>query len=247
MPLGTRKLKLALQYPAGVSLFPKIVSVRAPGDSCYFAVSKIVESLLRRGARWFERTGLKPAGLRLRRGGGASRHPVLPVLRKFLTRQARFECRAAPPAKHPTGAPRGRAHRAFYWPSGREKRALSARLGDSFYFAKSEIVESLLRRGARWFERTGLKPAGLRLRRGGGASRHPVLPVLRKFLTRQARFECRAAPPAKYPTGAPRRRCFPALGIGHPGEKRPRPGVPFGTRIRYVNPVSTGGAAKSRR
>ena len=69
MPLGTRKLKLALQYPAGVSLFPKIVSVRAPGDSCYFAVSKIVESLLRRGARWFERTGLKPAGLRFRRGG----------------------------------------------------------------------------------------------------------------------------------------------------------------------------------
>ena len=29
------------------------------------------------------------------------------------------------------------------------RRSLSARLGDSFYFAKSEIVESLLRRGAR--------------------------------------------------------------------------------------------------
>ena len=52
------------------------------------------------------------------------------------------------------------------------KRALSARLGDSFYFAKCEIVESLLRRGARvplgtrklelarQQEGTGLKPAG---------------------------------------------------------------------------------------
>ncbi len=30
------------------------------------------------------------------------------------------------------------------------KRALSARLGDSFYFARCEIVESLLRRGARY-------------------------------------------------------------------------------------------------
>ncbi len=48
-----------------------------------------------------------------------------------------------------------------------KQQAQAARLGDSFYFAKCEIVESLLRRGARWFERTGLKPAGLRLRRGG--------------------------------------------------------------------------------
>ena len=34
------------------------------------------------------------------------------------------------------------------WAFGREKRSLSARLGDSFYFAVSKIVESLLRRGA---------------------------------------------------------------------------------------------------
>ena len=32
---------------------------------------------------------------------------------------------------------------------GPKKRSLSARLGDSFYFAVSKIVESLLRRGAR--------------------------------------------------------------------------------------------------
>ena len=49
----------------------------------------------------------------------------------------------------------------------RAQFAWTARLGDSFYFAQCEIVESLLRRGARWFERTGLKPAGLRFRRGG--------------------------------------------------------------------------------
>ncbi len=53
------------------------------------------------------------------------------------------------PAKHPTGAPRRRAQRASYWPDGKEKLSLSARLGDSFYFAISKIVESLLRRGAR--------------------------------------------------------------------------------------------------
>ena len=40
------------------------------------------------------------------------------------------------------------------------QRSRAAHLGDSFYFAKCEIVESLLRRGARWFERTGLKPGG---------------------------------------------------------------------------------------
>ena len=32
-----------------------------------------------------------------------------------------------------------------------QKQSLSARLGDSFYFAKCKIVESLLRRGARDF------------------------------------------------------------------------------------------------
>ena len=33
-------------------------------------------------------TALRPRGPRLRRGGGASRHPVLPVLRNFLARMA---------------------------------------------------------------------------------------------------------------------------------------------------------------
>ncbi len=45
--------------------------------------------------------------------------------------------------------------------------ALTARLGDSFYFARCEIVESLLRRGARNLERTALRPGWPRLRRGG--------------------------------------------------------------------------------
>ncbi len=53
------------------------------------------------------------------------------------------------------------------------QRSLSARLGDSFYFAVSKIVESLLRRGARGLEGTALR--GQRsLRRTGGASRHAV-------------------------------------------------------------------------
>ena len=71
------------------------------------------------------------------------------------------------PAKHPTGAPGGRCLPALSVGLTEEKPAPSARLGDSFYFAVSKIVESLLRRGARWFERTGLKPAGLPLRRAG--------------------------------------------------------------------------------
>ncbi len=46
------------------------VSGRAPGKFFRFNSSlKRYISLLRRGARWFERTGLKPAGLRFRRGG----------------------------------------------------------------------------------------------------------------------------------------------------------------------------------
>ena len=57
------------------------------------------------------------------------------------------------------------------------QRFRSARLGDSFYFAISKIVESLLRRGARNLERTALRPGRPRLRRGGGASRHPVLAI----------------------------------------------------------------------
>ncbi len=120
-------------------------------------------SLLRRGARWFERTGLKPAGLRLRRGGApigrSTGHPgektvfvrapgeILPfqlfvetVYFPFKARRAHpqgvlLACRVQTsstalklrspltkaertPTKHPTGAPRRRAHRASYWPFG---------------------------------------------------------------------------------------------------------------------------------
>ena len=109
---------------------------------------------------------------------------------------------------------------------------LTARLGDSFYFAVSKIVESLLRRGARGFSlylatQTQQKPLWgrsaleswswlgnrreLPLRRAGGASRHPVLPVLRNFLARMA---------SKTPNGCERHRA-----------KKPPPGR------RYRNPA----------
>ena len=60
-------------------VFQKNIPVRAPWEILPFQL--IVETeyfLLRRGARGFERTGLRPAGPRFRRGGGASRHSVLP-------------------------------------------------------------------------------------------------------------------------------------------------------------------------
>ncbi len=62
------------------------------------------------------------------------------------------------------------------------------------------------RRGARWFERTGLKPAGLRFRRGGAP---------------KGRFTGHSGEktPTKHPTGATGGRCLPALGIGLTGEK----------------------------
>ena len=54
------------------------VFVRAPRE---IISDKLIvyrfDFLLRRGARGLERTGLRPAGPRLRRGGGASRHSVL--------------------------------------------------------------------------------------------------------------------------------------------------------------------------
>ena len=66
-------------------------------------------------------------------------------------------------------------------------QSLSARLGDSFYFAKCEIVESLLRRGARGLEGTALR--GRRsLRRTGGASRHPGLAIRARKQSLSARL-----------------------------------------------------------
>ncbi len=92
------------------------VIVRAPWRFILFCQVQNSESLLRRGARGLFRspagisvcfcsakplkflfrratvkpssTALGPRGPRLRRGGGASRHPVLPVLRNFLARMA---------------------------------------------------------------------------------------------------------------------------------------------------------------
>ncbi len=84
------------------------------------------------------------------------------------------------------------------------QRSLSARLGDSCYFARCEIVKSLLRRGARC--RSALESwswLGNKLRlpcAGGGPTKAKITP-------------------AKHPTGAPGGRCLPALGIGHSGEK----------------------------
>ncbi len=59
--------------------------------------------------------------------------------------------------------------------NSRKKRSLAARLGDSFYFAISKIVESLLRRGARDFSlhfATQTQQNPLWGRRARGAARH---------------------------------------------------------------------------
>ncbi len=73
-----------------------------------------------------------------------------------------------------------------------EKPSLSARLGDSFYFARCEIVESLLRRGARGWRELRSGRAGRLLRprkpqqkplwgrRAGGASRHAVWAIRKR-------------------------------------------------------------------
>ena len=66
------------------------VFVRAPRE---IISDKLIvyrfDFLLRRGARGLERTGLRPAGPRLRRTGGASRHSVLAIReRNFLCPQA---------------------------------------------------------------------------------------------------------------------------------------------------------------
>ncbi len=85
-------------------------------------------------------------------------------------------------------------------PTGQQKnysapRSLTARLGDSFYFAVSKIVESLLRRGARG--RSALES--------------------RSWLGNKLRLPCAGGgptkakrTPAKHPTGAPGGRCLPA-------------------------------------
>ena len=73
--------------------------------------------------------------------------------------------------------------------------------GDSFYFAKSEIVESLLRRGVRCRR-------GLPLRRAGGASRHSALAIRARKQSLSARLRNPATSPrslnAKPQASAPR-------------------------------------------
>ncbi len=60
------------------------------------------------------------------------------------------------------------------------QQLLAARLGDSFYFAKSEIVESLLRHGARC--RSALEPGCVYPNKGSrrDATRRPAGPRLRR-------------------------------------------------------------------
>ncbi len=175
VPLGTRKLELALQSPlATVEKLRRLAGrrqrgkQRAPtscaprpgwrrlarlfesqflylptysrlpgprqralsarlGDSFYFARCEIVESLLRRGART-HRVFCWPTGCNLhcpRAGGNRSNN--VSCLIDFLLQQSRAG-RAIPTSKNCAQAarapltPRRRAHRAFYWPSGRENR-----------------------------------------------------------------------------------------------------------------------------
>ena len=97
------------------------------GDSFYFAISEIVESLFRRGARTL-RVFYWPAGgnLHCPRAGG-NRSNNVSCLIDFLLQQSRAG-RAIPTSKNCAQAarapltPRRRAQRAFYWPSGRENR-----------------------------------------------------------------------------------------------------------------------------
>ncbi len=108
------------------------------------------------------------------------------------------------------------------FPTGQQKnysapRSLSARLGDSFYFVISKIVESLLRRGART-HRVFYWPAGGKLhcpRAGGNGSNNSRCSI--HFLLQQSRAVelSRRAGTALTPGG----RCLPALGTGHSGEK----------------------------
>ena len=201
---------------------PKQQSLTARlGDSFYFAISKIVESLLRRGARGFSlhfatQTQQKPLWgrsareswswlgnrreLPLRRAGGASRHSVLAI------------------------RPR--------------KQSLAARLGDSFYFAISKIVESLLRRGARDFSlhfatQTQQKP--LWGRRAGGAARHsnrasrlqPALSARWRILAKQHELF------RQYPTPAVARGIFERTALKPRGLRLRRGGAPIGRFIGH--------------
>ncbi len=95
----------------------------------------------------------------------AARKPRSPIARPSAAPRGGRNFVAAPPATGPSPK------------KNLAPRSLTARLGDSFYFAKCEIVESLLRRGARC--RSALESWSwlgnrreLPLRRTGGASRH---------------------------------------------------------------------------
>ena len=91
--------------------------------------------------------------------------------RCFAKQAPIFGCRAAPSPDRGGGGSRDSLSRNFSTcgPTSGHPRSLSARLGDSFYFAKSEIVESLFRRGART-HRVFYWPAGGKLHcpRAGG-------------------------------------------------------------------------------
>ncbi len=106
------------------------------------------------GSQLFNLTpGCKPSTEKVR--------PVAPLRTGLLLENRDLRSRAPPPATGPSPK------------KNLARRSLTARLGDSFYFAISKIVESLLRRGARDLEGTALR--GPRsLRRTSGASRHAV-------------------------------------------------------------------------
>ncbi len=179
-------------------------SSRARGFSLYLAMQ--TQQKPRRGGR--------PRGFHL---DCALAQRVKSLFRRAGDRQTVFDCARAARAALTPGR---RAHRAFYWPAGRENPSLSARLGDSCYFARCKIVESLLRRGARDFSlhfatETQQKPLWGRSARESWS-----------WLGNKLRRPCAGGgptkakrTPAKHPTGAPGGRCLPARGTGHSGEK----------------------------
>ena len=161
---------------------PRSLTARL-GDSFYFAVSKIVESLLRRGARG--RSALES--------------------RSWLGNKLRLPCAGGgptkakrTPAKHPTGAPGGRCLPALGTGHSGEKTVFGCAPGRFILFRQVRNSESLLRRGARDLERTALRPRRPPLRRAGAPKGrligHPGEKNGQRQPQQNARWACRSAP-----------------------------------------------------
>ena len=116
-----------------------------------------------------------------------------------------------------TCAPAGvsRSPNAHSRAPGPKQRAQAARLGDSFYFAKSKIVESLLRRGARGElsrrARTALKPHRLPTKAKKTPAKAPAGPPAGRAMLRIA-GACRARKTSSVRVLAVSRRYFVLLG-----------------------------------